>query len=168
MNLTVMVSKFKGQEHGVCAPPSCWRDSIAVDSFSRRLSRGVRDAASIYIVLIEFGLLSRATACRPPQPTLPPRSINYPQAGCPQVGFRRSPMPLAVTSKKEKAGAVAAAMSDFLCFCATCKTVYEIVRHRVRPPAEPVCEVCQQDLPLADDGDWLTYRRTLPRFERTG
>jgi hypothetical protein len=59
-------------------------------------------------------------------------------------------------------------MSDLLCFCPTCKTVYEIVRHRVRPPAEPVCEVCQQDLSVADDGKWLTYRRALFRFERTG
>jgi hypothetical protein len=38
----------------------------------------------------------------------------------------------------------------------------------VRPPTEPVCEACQQDLPIADDGDWLTYRRTMPRFAQTG
>lgn len=30
------------------------------------------------------------------------------------------------------------------------------------------CERCQQDLPVADEGDWLIYRRTHPRFERTG
>jgi hypothetical protein len=35
-------------------------------------------------------------------------------------------------------------MNDFLYFYLTCKTIYEIVRHRVRPPAEPVCEGCQQ------------------------
>jgi hypothetical protein len=45
-------------------------------------------------------------------------------------------------------------------------TIYELVRHRIRPPTEPVCEGCQQDLPVADDGDWLTYRRTSPQFER--
>jgi hypothetical protein len=56
-------------------------------------------------------------------------------------------------------------MNDFLYFCPTCKTIYEIVRHRVRPPAEPVCEGCQQDLPLAEDGEWLTYRRTGARFD---
>jgi hypothetical protein len=77
---------------------------------------------------------------------------------------------VAVTSKKigEKAGAVSAAIDDLLYSCPACKTVYEIVRHRVRPPAEPVCAACQRDLPVADDSDWLTYRRTLPRFERTG
>ena len=59
-----------------------------------------------------------------------------------------------------------AIMNDFLYFCPTCKMIYEILRHRVRPPAEPVCEGCQQDLPVAEDGEWLTYRRTGPRFDR--
>ena len=58
------------------------------------------------------------------------------------------------------------AMKDFLYFCPTCKTIYEIVRHRIRPPAEPICRRCQQDLPIADEGDWLTYRQMRPRFER--
>src|SRR5215472_8597361 len=58
------------------------------------------------------------------------------------------------------------AMSDFLYFCPTCKTIYEIVRHRVRPPTEPICWRCQQDFPIADEGDWLTYREMRPRFER--
>jgi hypothetical protein len=58
-------------------------------------------------------------------------------------------------------------MSDCLYFCPTCKTIYEIVRHRIRPPTEPICDGCQQDLPIADDnGDWLTYRRMGRRFER--
>jgi hypothetical protein len=56
------------------------------------------------------------------------------------------------------------AMDDFLYFCPTCKTIYEIVSHHIRPPAEPVCEGCQQELPIADDGEWLTYRRTRPRL----
>ena len=59
-------------------------------------------------------------------------------------------------------------MNDFLYFCPTCKTIYEVVRHHVRPPTEPICERCQRDLPIAEEGDWLTYRRTRPRFERTG
>jgi hypothetical protein len=42
--------------------------------------------------------------------------------------------------------------------CPICQTVYEIVRHHVRPPAEPVCETCQQVLPVADGDDGLTYR----------
>jgi hypothetical protein len=42
--------------------------------------------------------------------------------------------------------------------CPTCKTVYEVIRHHVRPPADPVCETCQQTLPVADGNDWLTYR----------
>jgi hypothetical protein len=58
------------------------------------------------------------------------------------------------------------AMNDFLYFCPTCKAIYEIDRHHIRPPAEPICEGCQQQLPVADDGDWLTYRRTRPRLER--
>jgi hypothetical protein len=58
------------------------------------------------------------------------------------------------------------AMDDFLYFCPTCKTIYEIVRHHIRPPAEPICEGCQQELPIAEDGEWLTYRRTQARFER--
>jgi predicted SprT family Zn-dependent metalloprotease len=58
------------------------------------------------------------------------------------------------------------AMNDFLYFCPTCKAIYEIDRHHIRPPAEPICEGCQQQLPVADDGDWLTYRRTRPRFEQ--
>jgi predicted Zn finger-like uncharacterized protein len=41
--------------------------------------------------------------------------------------------------------------------CPTCKTVYEVVRHHIRPPADPVCETCQQTLPVADGNDWLTY-----------
>ena len=57
-------------------------------------------------------------------------------------------------------------MNDFLYLCPNCKTIYEIVRHRVRPPTEPVCEECQQDLPVAEDGDWLTYQRMRHRFER--
>jgi len=56
-------------------------------------------------------------------------------------------------------------VNDFLYFCPTCKTIYEIVRHRVRPPVEPVCEGCQQDFPVAEDGEWLTYQRTGPRFD---
>ena len=44
-------------------------------------------------------------------------------------------------------------MNDFLYFRPTCKTIYEIVRNRVLPPAEPVCERCQQDLPVAEDGE---------------
>jgi hypothetical protein len=56
-------------------------------------------------------------------------------------------------------------MNDLLCFCPTCKTIYEIDRHHIRPPTEPVCEECDQDLPVADDGEWLTYRRTGPRFD---
>jgi hypothetical protein len=58
-------------------------------------------------------------------------------------------------------------MNDFLYFCPTCKTIYEIVRHRIQPAAEPICWRCQQDLPIADEGDWLTYRQMRPRFERT-
>ena len=42
--------------------------------------------------------------------------------------------------------------------CPTCKTVYEVVRQHVRPPADPVCETCQQALPVADGDDWLTYQ----------
>jgi hypothetical protein len=47
--------------------------------------------------------------------------------------------------------------ADPLDACPICHTVYEIVRHHVRQPAEPVCETCQQALPLADGTDWLTY-----------
>ena len=65
-----------------------------------------------------------------------------------------------------EADAVSAATSDPLYFCPTCKTIYEIVRHRIRPPVEPVCTTCQQDLPVAEDDCWLTYRRTLPRLSR--
>jgi hypothetical protein len=54
-------------------------------------------------------------------------------------------------------------MNDFLYFCPTCKTIHEIVRHRVRPPAEPVCNVCEQDFPVAEDGDWLTYQQMSRR-----
>ena len=61
-----------------------------------------------------------------------------------------------------------AIMKDFLYFCPNCKTIYEIVHHRIRPPAEPICEGCQQMLPVAEDGEWLTYRRTVPRFDHTG
>ncbi|MGB8629901.1 MAG: hypothetical protein WCD69_10980 [Xanthobacteraceae bacterium] len=57
-------------------------------------------------------------------------------------------------------------MDDFLYFCPTCKMIYEVAHHRVRPPAEPVCEACQQDLPVADDVGWLVYRRTHPHLWR--
>jgi predicted Zn finger-like uncharacterized protein len=55
-------------------------------------------------------------------------------------------------------------MNDFLIFCPACKTVYEIERHHVRPLAEPVCETCQQALPVADGNDWLTYRIIRSQF----
>jgi hypothetical protein len=45
--------------------------------------------------------------------------------------------------------------------CPACKTVYEVVRHHVRPPADPVCETCRQTLPIADGNDWLTYQVAL-------
>jgi hypothetical protein len=48
--------------------------------------------------------------------------------------------------------------------CPSCKTVYELVRHHIRPPADPVCEACQQALPVADGNDWLTYRAIPSRF----
>jgi len=60
-------------------------------------------------------------------------------------------------------GAMSAATNDLLYFCPTSKTIHEMVRHRVHPPSEPVGEACQQDLPVADDNDWLTYRQMLPR-----
>jgi len=50
--------------------------------------------------------------------------------------------------------------------CPTCQTVYEVVRQHVRPPADPVCETCQQALPVADGNDWLTYQliRSKPKL----
>ena len=48
---------------------------------------------------------------------------------------------------------------DVLCACPTCKVLYQLVRHHLRPPAEPLCESCHQLLPVADEDDWLTYRR---------
>ena len=50
------------------------------------------------------------------------------------------------------------AATAYLDVCPICKAVYEVVRHHVRPPADPVCEACQQTLPVADGEDWLTYR----------
>jgi hypothetical protein len=55
-------------------------------------------------------------------------------------------------------------MNDYLIFCPACKTVYEIERHHVRPLDEPVCETCQQPLPVADGNDWLTYRIIRSQF----
>jgi hypothetical protein len=63
---------------------------------------------------------------------------------------------------------VSAGMNDLPYLCPTCKTIYEVIRHRVRPTADPVCEACQQDFPVAENGDWLTYRLTPPRVKRTG
>jgi hypothetical protein len=55
-------------------------------------------------------------------------------------------------------------MSDYLIFCCpTCKTVYEIEPHHVRPPAEPVCETCQHALPVADGNDWLMLSKDEAR-----
>jgi transposase-like protein len=59
-------------------------------------------------------------------------------------------------------------MNDLPYLCPTCKTIYEIIRHRVRPAADPVCETCQQDFPVAENGDWLTYRLIPLDFKRTG
>ena len=53
--------------------------------------------------------------------------------------------------------------SDLLYPCSACRTIYEVVRHHVRPPADPLCEVCQQAFPFADGDDWLTYRRVVSR-----
>ena len=60
-----------------------------------------------------------------------------------------------------------AAMTNSLYSCPTCKTIYEIVHHNVRPPAEPVCELCQGALPVADGDDWLTYRLIRSKSEQT-
>ena len=45
--------------------------------------------------------------------------------------------------------------------CSACRTIYKVVHHHVRPPADPHCEVCQEALPMADGDDWLTYQRVL-------
>jgi hypothetical protein len=49
-------------------------------------------------------------------------------------------------------------LSDIVCSCPTCKTIFEIVRNHIRPPGEPLCDVCQHPLPLAEGSEWLTYR----------
>jgi hypothetical protein len=54
-------------------------------------------------------------------------------------------------------GATEMPVAATLDVCPTCKTIYEVVRHHIRPPADPVCETCQQTLPVADNNDWLTY-----------
>lgn len=61
---------------------------------------------------------------------------------------------------------MSAAMTDLLYPCPKCKTIYEIDRHHVRPAVEPVCEACQEALPLADGDDWLTYQRVSPKFKK--
>ena len=48
-----------------------------------------------------------------------------------------------------------------------CKTIYEVVPQHVGPPAEPVCETCQEAFPVADGGDWLTYRIIRSGIEQT-
>jgi hypothetical protein len=53
--------------------------------------------------------------------------------------------------------------TDMLYACPTCKQIYQIVHHHLRPPAEPRCEICRQALPLADEADWLTYQRVNSR-----
>jgi len=53
--------------------------------------------------------------------------------------------------------------SELLYPCSACRAIYEVVRHHVRPPADPHCEVCQQELPMADGDDWLIYRRVASR-----
>ncbi len=60
---------------------------------------------------------------------------------------------------KEGAGVRASSDTEVLYACPSCKTIYESVRHHLRPAVEPRCEICQQALPLADEDDWLTYRR---------
>jgi hypothetical protein len=70
----------------------------------------------------------------------------------------------------ERASAMPAEIAAPLDACPICHTIYEIVRHHVRPPAEPVCETCQQVLPVADGNDWLTYRviRSHVHVRRSG
>ena len=65
---------------------------------------------------------------------------------------------------------MSAAETAALDACPICHTIYEVVRHHVRPPAEPVCETCQQALPVADGNDWLTYRliRSRVHVSRSG
>jgi hypothetical protein len=60
------------------------------------------------------------------------------------------------------------AASISLDVCPTCKTVYEVVRHHVRPPSDPVCERCRQTLPIADGSDWLTYQVIRTGFVQDG
>lgn len=57
---------------------------------------------------------------------------------------------------------IGTADSDILYACPICKTIYEMSCHHVRPPVEPRCEVCQDNLPIAEGDDWLTYRRAQP------
>jgi hypothetical protein len=65
---------------------------------------------------------------------------------------------------------MSAAATASLDACPICHTIYEVVRHRLRPPAEPVCEICQRALPVADGNDWLTYRiiRSRVHASRSG
>jgi hypothetical protein len=49
-------------------------------------------------------------------------------------------------------------MTEVLYSCPTCKTIFQIVRNHIRPPAEPLCDLCRHPLPLAEGDDWLTYR----------
>ena len=53
---------------------------------------------------------------------------------------------------------MAGEVTEVLYYCAICKTIFEIVRNHIRPPSEPLCDVCQHPLPLAEGDDWLSYR----------
>lgn len=58
-----------------------------------------------------------------------------------------------------------APLTELLFFCPICETIHEVIRHHVRPVAEPRCDVCNHDLPAADGDDWLTYSRARLRSE---
>jgi hypothetical protein len=58
-------------------------------------------------------------------------------------------------------------MNDFLYFCPSRKTIYEIVRHRVRPLTARFAGGAGKTFRLLTKANWLNYRQMRPRFERT-
>jgi hypothetical protein len=70
-------------------------------------------------------------------------------------------------AEEDWANDMAGEVTEVLYYCAICKTIFEIVRNHIRPPSEPLCDVCQHPLPLAEGDDWLSYRlvRAHPRTQ---
>jgi transcription elongation factor Elf1 len=44
--------------------------------------------------------------------------------------------------------------------CPRCHAKHAVIRRQTPPGMIPACEICDQEFPAAEDGEWLLYERS--------